>query len=347
MLALPAFPATSSRPLSYETINYKGWKNSIALQAGPYRVVVVPSIGGRVMEYSLYGQNPIWTNPQLHGKVQPLDLKTWWNYGGYKTWPAPQSKWSWPPDPMLDAATATVLPWKKQRRLYGLHIIGKNSLKAGIAFEKWLRLDPRTGHLTVRQVMRAGSGNKTPLRWGLWDITQVRADGLVVAPLDSRSRHKGLIHFYDPSAKASRQWTASDGLLLVRNREEVAKYGVETDKGWMAWFSGNLAYIKRYPRMLPKYEYPDQYSTAQIYTNGKDLPYTEMEVAGPLVTLRPEASTALDEEWRLVRLPAPVNTDQEAAAAVRRLSRAGHLQPLKAGVELPVSVRAGTAARKR
>lgn len=154
-------------------------------------------------------------------------------------------------------------------------------------------------------------------------------------PLDPKSRHKGGVYFYDDKARRSPQWKTQYGLLLIRNQGEVSKYGVETNGGWMAWFSGNLAYVKRFSKMLPGQEYPDEYSTAQIYVNSPDLPYTEMEIAGPVVTLKPGQSTSLTEEWRLVRLPRPVKTDAETAAAVRLLKQAGHLKPLIGGVYVP------------
>lgn len=325
---VPATGAVSKPTLTYQTLNHKGWKDSVALTAGPYRVVVVPAIGGRIMEYSVNGRGPVWTNENLAGKVQPLDPKAWANYGGYKTWPAPQSRWGWPPDPLLDAAPATVTPWQVNGRLVGLRIVGQESPKAGIRFEKWVRLDPQTGRLTLRQTMRALSRNTAPVRWGVWDITQVESRGRVVVPLDPKSRHEGGVYFYDEKAKQSDQWKIRDGLLLIENKNQVSKYGVETNRGWMAWLDGSLAYVKRFPRMKAGQEYPDQYSIAQIYTHSSDLPYTEMEVAGPLVNLKSGETTHLNEEWRLVRLPKPVRTDADALAAIRILEKAGHLRPL-------------------
>ena len=326
-------PATrAAPPLRYQTLTFAGWKGCVALTAGPYRLVVAPSIGGRIIDYSRNGVGPIWINPAERGRVRPLDPKAWHNYGGYKTWPAPQSKWGWPPDPLLDAAPANVTPWRENGRLVGLRIEGKASPAAGIAFIKHVRMDPATGRVRLVQTMRALPNAAQPsVRWGVWDITQVAAEGIVATPLNPRSRHRGGVYFYSPEARKSRQWKVQDGLLLIRNRNEVAKYGADTNGGWMAWLRGRQAYVKRFPPMARGEEYPDEYSTAQIYTNSAALPYTEMEVAGPIKTLKPGQSTTLEEEWRLLPLPMTVRTEEDAVRAIRVLKRRGHLKPLISG----------------
>src|SRR5262245_58121782 len=100
-----------------------GWR-AIVLRNQAAEVVIVPEIG-RVMRFTLRGaaggrggasgqadeaaSGPFWTAPGI-GKELPADAEGWRNYGGDKTWPAPQSDWAkvagrgWPPPAGFDAA---------------------------------------------------------------------------------------------------------------------------------------------------------------------------------------------------------------------------------------------------
>ena len=84
-------------------LDYQGWK-ALRMQNGLVEVVCVPAIGGRIMSYSMAGHNALWNNPEEYGKTYPAakseaDRKLH-NFGGYKAWPAPQSEWKGPPDPV-------------------------------------------------------------------------------------------------------------------------------------------------------------------------------------------------------------------------------------------------------
>ncbi len=333
-----AWGATRTAPaLRLQTVNYRGWDGCRALVAGPYRVVVAPALGGRIMEYSRHGVGPLWNNPAELGKPRPSDPKQWWNTGGFKNWPAPQSRWGWPPDSQLDAAPATVTPWMRNGRLYGMVIIGQESRASGIAFTRHLRLDPQTGRLRLVQTMRALPMNTAPVAWSVWGIAQVDAAGIVATPLNPRSRFPNGIHFYDDKAKASKAWSKHGDLMILHNLGEPLKWGADTDSGWMAWLKGRQAFVMRFPRRLPGRSYPDEESVAQVYTNDKVLPYTEMEVVGPMVTLRPGEATTVVNEWRLIPLPKAVGSVADAPGAVAALRKGGHLRPFAEKPVLPAS----------
>ena len=78
-------------------------------------LVVVPSIGGRIISLNLGDYDFFFQNSNLLGKLfTPAEnfgdgsLLSWKNYGGCKTWTAPQgwnssNEWPGPPDPILDS----------------------------------------------------------------------------------------------------------------------------------------------------------------------------------------------------------------------------------------------------
>ena len=99
--------------LTASTLHFHGW-DAARIANHFVRLVAVPDIGGRIMAYDL-GDHPFFfVDPELAGKLfSPEEnqgdgsLAAWKNYGGDKTWPAPQgwetdAQWHGPPDPVLD-----------------------------------------------------------------------------------------------------------------------------------------------------------------------------------------------------------------------------------------------------
>jgi hypothetical protein len=93
------------------------WPDAIRLNNGTVTVVVVPSIGGRIMRYARTGEgeNVLWTNPDVQprsvlGRDEPTTTtpSAWRNFGGDKAWPWPQDQWplytgrTWPPPSEAD-----------------------------------------------------------------------------------------------------------------------------------------------------------------------------------------------------------------------------------------------------
>ncbi len=89
------------------------------------RLGIVPELGGRLLSLSgKDGRELLWRNDDLltddlrfrDGHLhRPVSggLGDWVNYGGDKTWPAPQGwagadQWAGPPDPVLDSGAYTV-----------------------------------------------------------------------------------------------------------------------------------------------------------------------------------------------------------------------------------------------
>ena len=73
LVAFASCPAqaveTNELPAGVETRTYTGWPNSIYLNASetPVQVVIVPSIGGRIVHYSFNGLNILFENTASQG----------------------------------------------------------------------------------------------------------------------------------------------------------------------------------------------------------------------------------------------------------------------------------------
>src|SRR5436853_5292704 len=95
---------------SVKRANYHQWPDSLILSNGRVEAVIVPAIG-RVMQFRFAGEEdgPFWENRALDGIKPEPESKEWGNFGGDKTWPAPQSDWpkltsrAWPPPVAFDS----------------------------------------------------------------------------------------------------------------------------------------------------------------------------------------------------------------------------------------------------
>jgi hypothetical protein len=304
---------------------FLGWADAYQVSNGHATVSVVPAAGGRVLGFSLDGQQALWVNPALQGKLFPVPQRPatwegWRNYGGYKLWPAPQSLWPKSvgdgPDPFLDGGTASVQLLPKR----GLRLTGAPSLDMGLLFVRELELDPKTGVLTVQQRLR--NIGPRPVEWSIWDVTQIPAPAWVFFPANPSSAHKNGIL---PLDGGQAQWKNEGGLIITEYGGVSGKIGADSPAGWMVGVVGDLAYIKRFPPRRADATYPDNGSTVEVYTNDKRLPYIEMEVLGPLVRLKPGEETAYPETWALAKLRRPIRQRADVPGAVAELRGRGLL----------------------
>jgi hypothetical protein len=68
-------------------------------------------------------------------------------------------------------------------------------------------------------------------------------------------------------------------LSLTRDRLRASKIGLDTDR--LLWVGESHMLLIHSPR-APDVEYPDQQSSAEIYTNPDPKDYVELEMLGPL-----------------------------------------------------------------
>ena len=76
---------------SVGAMEYKGW-NAVQIVNGGVKIILVPQLGGRVMQVEFQGHEYLFVNPRYAGKyISPEQAKgDWINYGGDKIWPMPE-----------------------------------------------------------------------------------------------------------------------------------------------------------------------------------------------------------------------------------------------------------------
>ncbi|WP_328447241.1 DUF4380 domain-containing protein [Amycolatopsis sp. NBC_00438] len=268
------------------------------LERGDLRLGLVPELGGRLLSVRHRGVELLWRNPALLGDDLRGDhvpnsgrMGDWVNYGGDKTWPAPQGwdgpdQWAGPPDPVLDSGP------------YAVAADGDTVTMTSAP-------DPRTGLRFTRAItilddgyrldLRAENVSSRVVRWALWNVTQCPGGGAVTAGL-RRPDVVGLV-----AGTGTPEYTVDGDRLVVPAQDVVGKLGVPGTAGWVSYGALTLSFD-----VDPAGEYPDEGSPLEIWLEHPlpaplaslgdlDPParIVELEVLGPLTTLEPAASTAL------------------------------------------------------
>jgi hypothetical protein len=262
--------------------NYHNWHDSIVMSNGKVEVVIVPAIG-RVMQFKFVGdeEGPIWNNRRLDGQPANGEANDWVNFGGDKTWPSPEAQWpklrghSWRPPAAFDS-----MPVQASIGNDSATLVSPVDPSYGIRTHRKITLIPDKPIMRIETTYEKIQGD--PKKVGVWVITQVRdpIGAYLAVPASSifPNGYNNMAHSLPPSLRFEK------GLLSL-TRNPKAAYKIGSDAGAVLWVGNKMALLIESPRVAGG-EYPDHNSSAEIYTNPDPLQYIEMELLGPLSTMK-------------------------------------------------------------
>lgn len=285
-------------PVTVTRTNYHGWPDALVLSGGGTEVTVVPAIG-RIMQFRLAGEpGPFWENRALDGQVHPPRVAKWINFGGDKTWPAPEAEWPKPDGGWLPPAAFDSVPVQATVEGDQLVLTSPVDPAYGIRVVRRLQLGPGPGRLTVHTRYDKISG--APSRVSVWVITQLNDPVLLAgpAPAGPSARFTNGFHLLSgavpPSlARVPGEQPRQQLITLRRNPKASHKIGLQGDT--LVWVGEKHVLAIRQP-VSATGTYPDHGSSTEIYTNPDPLPYIELETLSPLRELKPGDT----HEWRQV-----------------------------------------------
>jgi hypothetical protein len=276
-MATPAQDTTGPVGFLVRT-NYQGWADSILVSNGRVEAIIVPAIG-RIMQFRLSGESegPFWENESLFGQSPDMASTNWLNFGGDKTWPAPQGEWGfvtpreWPPPAGFDAVPmeAAINGWK-------IKLVSPVDAHYGIRTIREISLGLDSPVMTVQTTYEKIEGS--PLIASVWVITQLKDPLLACARLPHTSMYRE--GFQLMSEESPPGLRVSDGILRIE-RDPKVPHKVGMDVGSLLWV-GETSMLRIDSSRLPQQTYPDRGASAEIYTNPDPLRYVELEVLGPV-----------------------------------------------------------------
>jgi hypothetical protein len=312
---------------------YHGW-DAIKLQNRLVTALAVPEIGGRLMEFTLGSQQFLFVNQELLGKrFTPAEyqgdgtLVHWKNFGGAKTWPAPQGwdndqQWHGPPDPVLDSG---VYSHDLALSHTGARVSMRSpaDMRTGLRIQRTLSLLPGTSRLHIER--RFENISDRPVRWAMWEVAQLacasrqggfNTDCWVYAPADTWH-----IMFGDDNRQVQRH--VRPGILGVHYQGIVGKIGIHNRAGWLAFADQQTGWVLCFHFGLDAgADYPDGGAVTEVWTESPRSPspvplaspgyLLEAEVLSPLFTIAPGASASHDIHMCAAFCPGPIVAVTEA-----------------------------------
>lgn len=276
-------------------IDYRGWHNSIVLSNSQTEIVIVPAIG-RVMQFRFQNEAAtFWENRKLDGKLPYHRSENWANFGGDKTWVAPQSDWekvtgrSFPPPSAFDS-----MPVTAKVKGNSVALISPVDPFYGIQTNRQIRLDPKQAVMTIDTTYKKVKGE--PREVAIWTITQLREPVGVYVKLPQPSIFpSGYIRQTGLPANLK----VKNGILsLTRDRQRQHKIG--SDASTLLWLGEKVALRIDSPR-LAQANYPHPGSNSEIYTNADPDAYVELEFLSPLQKLRVGEKMQLTTTYTLIK----------------------------------------------
>lgn len=368
VLAAAAFPhladaqTEAMHACQVSRVEFAGWQGQQITNAW-VKLIVVPQLGGRLMQVYFDGHPYLFVNPRYKGKyVPPAEAAKdhrWINYGGDKIWPMPegsQDEHHWP-GPISDPLDDGNYEFKvlSEGPLCKVRLEGPPDPKTGLQYSREITLASDSPEIRFHAAMKNIADH--PIQWSMQSVTQYDTSDpqdaesynhevWVYTPVNLNSSYLESYHVRsgladDPSFRIE------NGLFCLHWLPIENEVWLDSTAGWVAVVDASSQYgmIEKF-QYVRSAEYPGK-ATVIFYKNGstvqlneQGLPeltsvhsensprYMEAELNSPIVPLAPGETYALDTEWHPVRMsqePTSVTNAGVGTVVLRATRTAGGL----------------------
>lgn len=284
ILALVIFSASS------QTDGY------IKISNGKITVAVDAEVGGRIMEYSLNGNNTLYVKGAEPSKAPGLDGGRC-DFGPEKIVPNRPETWSG--------------KWELvDKNENYIKIKSQVAKQAGVYLVREFKLDENSSHLKFTQSII--NVTDSPKRYCHWSRTFGEPNGICLAPMNPNSRYpKGYMVYnndnkLDFNPQGGKNERLRDGILEVLGPPENAKFVTDGSEGWLAYITlDNQLFIKKFEVFENKIYGEMTGATVSIWYNKEGV--CEIEPIGPWEWIQPGEGTSFSENWYLMDYKYPKN----------------------------------------
>jgi hypothetical protein len=300
----------------------------VRVDHGDLQLAFLPGVGGRLLslrhgDREVLWQNPARVGPDLEILTPPATLPpetgmaSWWNFGGSKTWPAPQYDgeglrgWNGPPDPVLDGG-AYALELERTSGTTMVTLTSPPDQRSGLQIVRRFLLDrARPDGFEERISLRNISGQ--PVTWSAWEVCQV-ATGRTAQPETISvdvEQHSEVLQLASLVGEPVTDRGVDGATVAVQ--PVVAKWGFRPPASTITFDDAEISLSLTFTTE-PGSRYPEggccaelwmQYPTAEPIAGmdnwRPDAAVVELEVLGPLVALAPAEEANLVIGWTLRR----------------------------------------------
>jgi hypothetical protein len=287
LAALPPEKSAPAKPAASCTVHpasYDGWKAEL-LSNRWVKLMIVPELGGRLMQVTFDDHDYLYVNEQLKGKINPPDTEhhRWYNYGGDKIWPMPEGSrdeqhWAGPGGSLLDEGAFTLQVLSRGAQC-AVRLTGPVDPEIGQQYIRDIRINSDSPVIFFHAVMKNVSGY--PQTWSEQSVSQYNAaapdddsqfnpEFWGVTPVNPSSVFPGGYHVRTGS-QTNPGYTVSDGLFRVHWNNMEGEVWTDSPAGWLAVVDGVTGFtmVER-NHYDPKAIYPGQ-TTMLFYTTGNHV----------------------------------------------------------------------------
>jgi hypothetical protein len=314
-------------------VDFKGWKAQ-ELSNAWVTLILVPQIGGRLMQVTFGDHDYLFVNEQLKGQVHsPEDSaaqRKWFNYGGDKLWPMPEGsdneqQWASAVGSVLDSG-AFSFEVISRGATCAVRMVSPPDPQVGLEYTREIAIDRDTPEIRFSAIMRNVTGY--PLRWSVQSVSQYDVadarnpfdynhDFWGLTPAHPRSAYLNGYHVRTGQASNS-AYAIRDGLFALHFGDQGGEVWIDSPGSWVAVVDGiaNYTMVERF-HFERTAEYPGK-GTVIFYTTGLPRPprtpppadapppqpiyYMEAEVNSPMVDLAPGERYTMRTEWFPARM---------------------------------------------
>jgi hypothetical protein len=319
-----------------EVTDWNGW-SALLVSNGLISTATVPAIGARVMEYNLGEYPSIYRNESLNGDTHTPSEWGWYNFGGFKNWPAPQNdpgRWGWPPPPTLDYGNYSYEILANTSDSVKIQVTSpvEQFKTPGLQFRRIMTIYKNSSRVRMEQFLL---NHATEVQdWSIWDITQSighhsgqndYANFWVYFPLnpDSKFGSDGVDwsgNFGgDPNVLTYGE--VAPGIFGLQNGREEKKVFADIVTGWVCFadLGSEVVFAKTFT-VVEGASYPDNGGVAQVYTTSSG-DYLEVEVTGPIEDIPADGGQIeLTINWWAAKVKGPIIALNNVGAVSQRIS---------------------------
>ena len=316
--------------VTVEEVKYHNWP-ALRMTNGLVTVLVVPDIGGRILEYKLDAHPMLWVNPDELGKsynyadivsgdVAPPD------YGGYHAVPIMGADGTPSRDlgksPLVNGVwTYEILTGRGQKAEVRL-TSPSDAADTGLQITRNVVL--YAGSTKVRITERFQNVGEEPVSFAIKHIAQVRAslsneqkfskEAKVYVPLNPDSKHTD--GFVSLASGGNDQFKAiEDGTLMeVSAGGAQGAVGADSIRGWAAYMDtkNKYAFVNRFSVNRIE-DYPEQNSSVTVRTSDSRS-FMALGISSAITTISARDTAESYVEWHATRVEPPIRDVTEVAA---------------------------------
>lgn len=294
---LAAAIASSALPAAEDAqvVSYYGYDDCIRLRNDSVSVVLCPAAGGRVLEYSLRGQNVLYL---------PAGDEGWRYSADASSGPMTAGRFDIGPEKVIRRGKILWMgPWTGE--ITGdrsARLVSEFDAQSGARLIRDFQLHPTSSQLRCTQTMINESSE--PISLCHWSRTFAVGGGIAVIPRTPRGRFpSGYVMYQGGHAVATKpedpNIQVSDEAVVITAAPQFPKLGFDSHAGWLAYLAPtNQLFVKRF-RTYPDRAYNELAAlTVSVWYPKQEM--VELEPIGPAEDLQPGERASFTEEWWLL-----------------------------------------------